>query len=64
KPRRRRAAATKPDATAELKTPAEEAPKPRTRRRRTTVSATDESVPETGATETPGTPPENLGEEA
>ena len=57
KPRRRRAAAAKPDATSEA--PAEEeTPKPRTRRRRTTASAADESAPETEVTETPESPEE------
>lgn len=60
RPRRRRTAAAKPDATTEAAAePAEEeTPKPRTRRRRTTASADDESAPEAEATETPETPEE------
>ncbi|MBC8280065.1 MAG: 50S ribosomal protein L4 [Chloroflexi bacterium] len=45
KPRRRRAAAAKPEA-ATTEATEEEAPKPRARRRRTTASAADEAAPE------------------
>ena len=59
--RRRRAAATQPEATQELEAPAEEPPPSRrTRRRRTTVSGADEP----GTAETPDTPTGNSEEEA
>ena len=58
RPRRRRTAAAKPDATTEAAAEPAEEETPKPRRRRTTASAADESAPDAEATETPETPEE------